>query len=432
MADEEEDDDVQGELQQATSRASAAGSRAAELNESAGRQRMSTQPQSPLGGLLNGILQGYQVRQQMQDAAVANQRQKTQDVLNDRNASVQDIMNRQMLQQNARPVTNGTVTESRPDTSYTGASAVPGAAPITAGVPGGNFVRKADASRTVTYSDKDGNKQQYELKTPDEQQGDQAAAAQAKFRATAIPLQLTEDQVPPGMSRTVYIQPQHLAQYLQATNQYKPVATTDAQQAAGAPATVPQRNVGQVITNTGAAQRNDANNDTKTAIAAGNNDTRSSIADAGNAARTAIADSNNTTKKAIAASGNATKTAIAAGVQSGADGRAGNRLTAAQTAAANKQMQALQAKEDEIQATRVQLKSDLQNPDLPSMQKQVKQGQLATTAYQVQQYQTRKAALVGAQTPPKDVMAKIPEGQQATAPDGHVWKKQDGIVLFVH
>ena len=434
MADDE-DTGVQDELQQATSQAGQAGSRAAALNEIASSRQ--SQAQSPLGGLLDGIVRGYQIRQQMHDQVAENQRQKTQDVLNDQKASVQDIMNRQMLQQAGRPVTNGMVTETRPDTSTGVPTGGMGSGPISgvpttqATVPGGTFVRKADPSRTVTYKGLDGSKPQTELYTEQEQQQRATDAAQAKFRANAIPLSTSAEQQKAGLPAQIYIAPEHLAPYMQATGQYQPVQTTQAQQDAGASPVVPQKEIGRVIANTGAGLRNDATNQSRQSVAAGNNDTKTTIANAGNATKTAIAAGSDATKKTIAAGNNQTKASIAAGAQSGANARAGNRLTASQTAQQNKTLQGLQAKEDDLKAARVQIHADAQNAKLTDAQRQTAKGRLATTAYQLQSYQTRKAGLVGAQTPPKVIMDKIGEGQQATGPDGHTWKKNDGIVYFV-
>jgi hypothetical protein len=393
---------------------------------------MATQ-QSPLGGLLNGILQGYQMRQQMQDAAAQRQADATKAALDDRNASVQDIMNRQMAMQVGRPVNNGMVTE-RPDASYTvpAVPGVPGAGDSQVSVPG--IVRKADPSRTVTLLDRQGNKQQYELKTDQEQQDQANAAAQAKFRSTAIPLTTSEDQQAQGYPAQIYIQPEHLASYAQATGQWKPVTTSPEAQAAGAPASVPQKYVPNLI-NAGVKaedrRASGARNDARIAGAEERNANTVTGAADRNAATIAGAGQRNAATIAGAGQRNANSVSGANGRAADRNAGTDNRFTQRQADQVNKQMQALQGKEDELKATRVQLNSDLANPNLPSVQKQVKQGQLKTTAFQIQSYQTRKAALVGAQAPPKAFMDKIPEGTQGPGPDGHVWMKQDGIVYFV-
>lgn len=92
-----------------------------------------------------------------------------------------------------------------------------------------------------------------------------------------------------------------------------------------------------------------------------------------------------------------------------------NRFDQRRQDAAQKQMADVQAKEDAVHAQRLQLG----------------QNQMKALNFQVQAYQTRKAAIAGAQTPPKAIQDQIPEGKQATAPDGHTWLKKDGIVYFI-
>lgn len=114
---------------------------------------------NPLSGLIAGLLQGHNLALQMKKQQMEEQAFATNQALHNQQMSVQDIMNRQMLQENARPVSDaGTI--SNP------------AGPVApSGVPGGGdfqapaYERKADASRTVKYGGA-----QYELKTPEEQQ----------------------------------------------------------------------------------------------------------------------------------------------------------------------------------------------------------------------------------------------------------------------
>jgi len=441
-------DYANSQSRQAENAAKEAGDRARSAGE--GGERTS-QGHSALGGLLNGIVQGYQIRQKMLNDAADREDAARKAAIEDQNASAQDIMNRMSLQNAGRPVINGTVTETRPDTSYTAPmNSTPGLAdiapmpadpdrdiapqggtlqnapnlPTYTGVPGGTFVRKPDPSRTVTYTDRQGNKQQYELKTPEEQQADQAAAAQAKFRSTAIPVK--DEQ-----GNTLYLPPAEYAQYVYRTGQLKPVATTPTDQQFGAPSSVPQGALAGVLRNTGAGLRQAAGLQSKEGIAANNQDNRLETNAANNQTKTANTDSTNALRKAIADSAQKNANARAANAQSGANARQANRLTATQSAQQQKALQALQAKEDDLQAARVQLKSDIASDATPALQKKTKQGQLATNAYQIQSYQTRKAAVVGAQVPPKSFQDKIAEGTEGPGPDGHVWQKKDGIVYFL-
>lgn len=99
--------------------------------------------------------------------------------------------------------------------------------------------------------------------------------------------------------------------------------------------------------------------------------------------------------------------------------------------AAAKDMQAVQAKENEVHAARLKLGEELKDPTLPAVQRQAKMAQMKSTAFQVQSFQSRKATIAGAQVPPQAIQDKIPEGHQMPTPDGHVWQKQGGIVYFV-
>lgn len=431
-------DYANSQSRQAENAAKEAGDRARSAGE--GGERMS-QGHSALGGLLNGIVQGYQIRQKMLADAADREDAARKAAIEDQNASAQDIMNRMSLQNAGRPVINGTVTETRPDTSYTAPmNSTPGLAdiapmpadpdrdiapqggtlqnapnlPTYTGVPGGTFVRKPDPSRTVTYTDRQGNKQQYELKTPEEQQADAAAAAAAKNRASSTMLTLSpEDQQKYGLPAQVPIPDEHVANYLNS----RLGSETRESIAAGAQA--------------GQNERNDARLQSREGIAANTLDNRLETNAANNQTKTANTNSVNALRKAIADSAQKNANARAANAQSGANARQANRLTATQAAQQQKALQALQAKEDDLQAARVQLKSDIASDATPALQKKTKQGQLTTNAYQIQSYQTRKAAVVGAVAPPKAKQDALQEGETAQAPDGHVWQKKDGIVYFV-
>ncbi len=116
---------------------------------------------NPIPEIISGLLQGHALAVEMHKQQQDDQEFKTRQALQNQTMSMQDIMNRQVLGQSARPVSDmGTVNlaagESAPDTT-----GLPGMSPTQA--PG--YTRKADASRTVKYGG-----QSYELKTPEEQQ----------------------------------------------------------------------------------------------------------------------------------------------------------------------------------------------------------------------------------------------------------------------
>jgi hypothetical protein len=137
---------------------------------------------NPLSGIIEGMLKGHHLaqsikRQQMEEAAF-----KTNQALHEQQMSIQDIMNRQMLDQNARPVQNGQITSPAvegPENPIPGTGNGPG-------LPA--FSRSPEPSRTVKYGG-----QQYELKTPEEQHADEIRRqisgsdmlAEAQVRAAA-------------------------------------------------------------------------------------------------------------------------------------------------------------------------------------------------------------------------------------------------------
>lgn len=298
--------------------------------------------------------------------------------------------------------------------------------------------RPADISRTVTYSDGQGNKSQYEMKDPADIAAVDAAATRAKFRATAIPMNIdpaTQKSMGVTLPDQIWVDPDHLAQYMGVTGQSQPIPTSKEAQAAGLPPTVPLRNLGQVVSvmnnqniQNAANQRNAANNDTKVSTNAATNATRTATNANTNTTRTGIAQGNNATAVQVA---NIRKPAGAGGQPTPGQQGVQNRFNTAQANKKQQQLQAVQAQEDQVHAVRMQLGQDLANPNITDAQKQQKLGQLKTATFQVQQYQTRKAAILGAQTPSAADQAKIPEGTQGPGPDGHIWRKQGGVVYLV-
>lgn len=180
---------------------------------------------NPIPDIISGLLQGHQLAQQMHLAKQADQKFKTDQVLaqqkvdqNNQLMSVQDIMNQQMLGQNARPVSDmGTVSNPAGPSISTGVP-IPGM-DTQPGAPA--YQRKADASRTVKYGGRS-----YELKTPEEQQQQaadledaanerKATGAQslqtAKLRAAQDEedrvLKLTGVEVPADLAARLHIPP---------------------------------------------------------------------------------------------------------------------------------------------------------------------------------------------------------------------------------
>jgi hypothetical protein len=388
---------------------------------------------NPLSGLIEGLLQGHALAQQMHQQQQQDQAFKTNQALHDQQMSMQDIMNRQMLNESARPVSTAGTIENPAVSAPNPTSNIPGmpAGPDVPALPA--YQRKADASRTVKYGG-----QQYELKTPEEQA--QVALNKATLlkhaNSTRVDLK-PEQQARFGLSSpTMYIPDEHLSQYIATVTGAEPVETTAEQQAAGMPAHVPQRVLPALINQTGAITRNARTNDTKETTNAATNETRKGIADNAQTGANARNAATNETRQGVAAGNNAT-TIQAAGIRrdnpTPTPGQAAVnfRFEQRRQDKAQQDMNAVQGKEDEVHALRTQIGEQLKDPSLPEAQRTAKMAQLKTTAFQVQSYQTRKASIAGAQTPPKDIQDKIPEGQQATGPDGHTWRKQGGIVYFV-
>lgn len=119
---------------------------------------------NPLGSLLNGLVTGYGLSHQIKQQAMQEEAFQRQKAMQDEESSIKDIQNRMMLAQNAQPVNSGVVQNSA---LRAPASDVPGA-PGGEEIPGTNFVRKSDPSRTVKYKGPNGT-QEYELFTPEEQ-----------------------------------------------------------------------------------------------------------------------------------------------------------------------------------------------------------------------------------------------------------------------
>lgn len=119
---------------------------------------------NPLQGLIDGLLQGHALATQLHRQIQDDQAFKTNQALHNQQLSIQDIMNHQMLQEHARPVSAmGTVENPAVEGGANPLSGMIPGLPNDSGMPA--YHRKADKSRTVKYGD-----QQYELKTPEEQQ----------------------------------------------------------------------------------------------------------------------------------------------------------------------------------------------------------------------------------------------------------------------
>jgi hypothetical protein len=130
---------------------------------------------NPLSGLIEGLLQGHQLAQQLHQQQQNDQAFKTNQALHEQQMSVQDIMNEQAMQKVARRVDqNGMVLDSGTPAAPSTPSPLSGVAgmPQMPNDPGlgasGSFMRKAKGATTVTNSR--GEKTQWEPKSEQEQQ----------------------------------------------------------------------------------------------------------------------------------------------------------------------------------------------------------------------------------------------------------------------
>jgi|GEM_PF-6391854 len=386
---------------------------------------------NPIPDLVQGLLQGHALGLQMHNQKQADQKFKTDQALRQQNMSMQDIFNQQALGEMGRPVSPmGTVTSPGVQSMSTG---VPIAGLDTqAGNP--DYTRKADASRTVKYTTAQGNKMSTELYTPEEQ--DQAAANKSQLlkRANSTTLRLSpEDQAKYGLPADFPIPNDHVAQYLNSR------VTNDTRQ--GIADSNNQTKVDTNARTNDTRENNNANtNSTRQDIAATNNITKSDIAAGVQTGANSRNDNTNATRVQVGAGNNAATLGSAniraAGTGNGrtgqpTPGQAGvqNRFDQKRQDLAQKTISTIQAKENALHAQRLQIGQTL-GAMKPADQEAAK-AKLNTLGFQIGAYQTQKAKAAGAATPPQDIQSKIPEGQQATGPDGHTWMKKDGITYFV-
>lgn len=153
---------------------------------------------NPLSGLIEGLLQGHALGQQLKRQQMEEQAFKTNQALHEQQMSIQDIMNRQMLEQNAVPVNSGTVEQriagapisqeevpANPNQPI-GMQNLPTTQTRMNPLAGTSYLRPPDKSRTVTYKDSQGNAQQYELLTPEEQMQKRLRGAQMQSDAEVL------------------------------------------------------------------------------------------------------------------------------------------------------------------------------------------------------------------------------------------------------
>lgn len=357
--------------------------------------------ENPIDQLIGGIIQGHALGQQIHRQKMADEAFARQKAKDDQESSIKDIMTRMSLDQNARPVDSGMVQDMMP-----GMLGVQG---------GGAYVRPNDPKRTVTYKDSQGNTRDYELYTPVEQQ------QRATERARAGKVRVNVG------GQTAWAAPGEAAKILDTMHGLDTFATPQVGVEMGLPERTPFKNAPQIMTAIGQA----ANRKAQDQRAAQDRTSREQIAtDNRNAANTRSDNSNTTRIKAAGITAN-----TAAANQTAISDRAANQQ--AEIDKRQELNQIAREKEPTLHQDRLTIGRmletglDADNNTLSKGKRAVLEASYKAKTAEVQGLQIRKAKLYGFQAPPQPVLDKIPEGKTATSPDGHIWKRQDGIVYLV-
>lgn len=381
--------------------------------------------------------------------------------------TIQDIMNRAALQENARPVVAGTVQDqmnapgfqlpaapapAAPPSTDDGvpdslrpngqiptppsAGQAPASAPID--VPGQMvpYYRKPDASRTVKYRDLQGNESQYELYTPEEQaeraRRRQAADLTAKQMAEADAAETTRQAygITPTPGMNTRIGAAEGTKWLPA--EWDKIAeriinTTKA----------PNLHFEQSVDDNGNVTINGY--DDRTGELKSTSRVPGAGKSAGLSSHVTTDDDGNVTVFSTDKNGKVKSKVDLGGIgksrQNGAltPGQQGvqDRFAQKRLDQQQKDLAAVQKQEDDEHAFRISAGQQLSNSNLADNDRQKLQAALKASTFKVQAYQARKAAIMNTKPPSQQLQAQIPEGGQATSPDGHVWQKKGGIVYIV-
>ncbi len=145
---------------------------------------------NPLGNLINGLLTGHALGQQILQEKRAQEAFERQKALQDNEASVQDIMDQMKLEEmGARPVDNlGMVQDTVPAPSSVGGAPVPGVGPSP-------LPRSAAKGQTRTIKWRTGGSQTYEIPTDEELRQRVQAAQNAQITGQAMAQASAGEQV---------------------------------------------------------------------------------------------------------------------------------------------------------------------------------------------------------------------------------------------
>lgn len=368
--------------------------------------------QDPFSGLLDGVLQGHAIAQQLRHQAMQEEAYQRQLKRDDQERQLQDIDAQMKIGAAGRPVVGNMVDESFDASRPSGVPGVPGSSETV------KYTRPADKSRLLTYKTADGRTVQAEAYTPEESFQRQLDRAKETKHAGSTLVNTPEHLRALGLPAQIYVPDEHLYQYADTTGQLAPVDTPQLYQEMGGPAKVPYRSLPGVTSAVSSTLNRNAA------------DKRATDAEAGRQKR-AVAAEEGKNQRATDANVARLKAASLRGAPTAGQAALQGRFNQREIDAKDKEMQSLQALEDKAHGERERIGVLLSDPKLGAADRSKATAEMKSLRFQVQAYQVRKAGIAGATAPPKDIQDKIPEGQEATGPDGRTWSKKDGIVYFV-
>lgn len=129
---------------------------------------------NPFGSLLNGMVQGHVLANQIKQQAMQEQAFQQAQADHQRSLEMEDIKNKIFFGENARPVNSGVVEDTFAnsaigDQMMQGADGLPETKRGFDPIGGAKFIRPVDKANKVTHKFSDGTTQDYELLSHDEQ-----------------------------------------------------------------------------------------------------------------------------------------------------------------------------------------------------------------------------------------------------------------------
>lgn len=420
--------------------------------------------QSGFEGLSEGLLQGMTVRAMIQRQQDEHQAMLTNQALHDQQMSVQDIMNRQYVTSHSRPVVGGTIQDQMtlPDTGkptaepstigdYGGAPSTPPTGNDTGqgGTAAGRvipFARKPDASRTIKLKDSQGGVTQHELFTPEEETqralkaSTNTITADAMAKADAAQKVRQQYGIAPASGVNTSIGVPEGTKWLPAEWDKIAEKIISATKTPNLHFQSHDTGDGHYVVQGFDPQTGALKSTTQTTGKPTDKEAQGTATDDnGNVTHYSIKDGK-ITKTPLGAIGKTkTQPSLTPG-ETLTDTRLRQRQAEEDLKAKKKDMEAVQQKEDDEHATRLSLGAQLADPSLTqaksddpkaNARRSELNASMTASTFKIKAYQSRKAAIAGAQVPDQQAQSRMAEGQQRPAPDGHVWEKKGGIVYFV-